>query len=70
VFVFVLIGLAVIAVIKIPGLVRDKAYKEMIAFCFFLLAGFVLNLLLALGIDLPSPAKGIEKVLDAIGAHF
>lgn len=59
-----------IAAFQIPRLVKRKEWKDLTVFCLFLFTGFVLNLLLVLGVEIPSPTLAIEAFLDMLGLHF
>jgi len=52
-----------IALYEVPGLVREKLWRELAAFTSVWLVAFSLSLLLMLGVKLPSPTEGIEYVI-------
>ncbi len=61
ILVFIGIGL-----LEVPALIRNKHWRELIAFSSFLLAAFVLSLLQTMGVMIPSPMKGIQYVIKDI----
>lgn len=50
---------AIVSFIVVPGLLKNKKKKEAILYFFFLSFGLGLMVLLAFGVELPSPAKVI-----------
>jgi hypothetical protein len=62
--IFVILIFALIALFQIPGLVREKQWKEFAAFSFFYLAALVLSVLYALDVDIPSPMKAIGYIVE------
>ncbi|MHB1314183.1 MAG: hypothetical protein ACYCX2_01710 [Christensenellales bacterium] len=67
---FVTIAFVLTAACTVPRLVKRREYKDLIAFIILSLTGFVLAFLLSLGVELPSPARIIMSLWDAIGLHF
>lgn len=57
----VLAFLLIIA-LEAPGLVKNKAWRELAAFSFFLLLGFALALPQVLGFEVPNPNIAIEAL--------
>jgi hypothetical protein len=53
----------VIILIEIPGLIRQKMWRELIAFAVILLLGFGLSLGQLIGMPLPNPSRIIAKIL-------
>lgn len=68
--ILIIIVFALIAAFQAPRLIKAKQYKELVVFSIFLLIGFALNLMLALGVPIPNPTEGVKAVLNAIGLHF
>ena len=68
--VVVILVFAAIAGIQAPKIIKDKSWKELLCFIILLFTGFLLNLLLSAGVDLPSPVDGIIDFLDAIHLHY
>jgi len=58
----VLAFLLIIA-LEAPGLLRKKAWRELVAFSFFLLLGFALALPQVLGFAVPSPDEALFRPL-------
>ena len=53
----------IIALLEIPELVKKEYWRELVAFSILLVLSFVLSLLLVIGVELPSPSKGIEYIV-------
>lgn len=61
VFLLIIVVLTM-AGLQVPGLVRQKMWRELAAFSVFLLVGTALSLMLALDIHLPNPNKPFEMI--------
>lgn len=68
--ILIILAFVLVAIIQIPSLVKKKYWRELIAFCVFFLFSFVICILQAAGVKLPSPAKGLQSILDKINLHF
>lgn len=68
--ILIVLAFVVIASLQMPKLIKQKSWKELIAFSIFLVIAFVLNILLAAGVDIPNPMMGIKNFLDAINLHY
>ncbi len=55
---------ALLAFFQIPGLIKKKYWKELIAFSFFYTFAFVLSFLYVLDVAIPSPIKGVRYVIE------
>jgi hypothetical protein len=55
-----------IALFQVPGLIRAKYWKELIAFSILLFIGFGLSLFMALGFDLPNISTLIGQLFKSI----
>lgn len=62
----VVITFIVIAWLEIPELVQKKYWRELVAYCALLLPGFVLSLLLAMGVDFPPVSTSIFEIVKRI----
>ena len=62
---FILLG-----VYQIPKLIKKKHWNDLIVFCGLTLVAYILCAMLALGITIPSPAKAIENVWNALNLHY
>lgn len=60
--VLALLAFLFIMAIEVPGLVKKKMWRELIAFAVFLWIGMSLSILQILGVELPSPIKFIEAL--------
>lgn len=69
-FILVILAYAVIGFIEIVPLVKRKQKKEVILYSVTFSCAFILSLLLSLGVDIPSPARPIERVVKAVLAIF
>lgn len=65
-FVLVILAYLVIGLIEIIPLIKKGQMKELTLYSVLFLSAFVLSLLLSLGVDIPSPAVPIEKLVNAI----
>ena len=62
---------AVIALLQVPGLVREKNWHDLAIFSIFLIFAFFFSLLLGLDVEIPSPLKLIEdKIQDPLNLHY
>lgn len=62
---------AAIAAFSIPRFIRKKEWRELTAFSFFYILGFVMGLLYVLDITLPSPMKALHHVIsDRLGLKY
>ena len=52
-----------IALFEVPGLIKKKHWRELIAFSLFLLLAFILTLLQTIGVKIPSPMKSIQYLV-------
>lgn len=59
-------GFAVIAVIDLPPLIKEKKVKDIVVFALFFLAAFIVALLQLWGVDIPSVIKGIRYILETL----
>ena len=55
-----------IALLQIPGLIRQKLWRELAAFSVLLSVGFALSLLLVIGVKIPSPNQGIIFLIKTV----
>ena len=69
----VLLIMAFVGIIlyEVPGLIRQKHWRELVAFSVFLSFAFLLTLLQTLKVSLPSPVQGIEFLFgDVLGLTY
>ncbi|KUG04574.1 hypothetical protein ASZ90_018066 [hydrocarbon metagenome] len=59
--VFIIIGL-----IEVPGLIKKKQQRELIAFAVLLVPGMVITIMLSLNMKVPNPVTGIEFIVQHI----
>jgi len=62
----VLIIYSCIGFIEIHAILKEKQYKEFILYSIVLSLALFLNILIVKNIDVPSPAKFIEKTITTI----
>lgn len=53
----------IIGFLEIVPLVKNHKKKELILYCSIFSVSLVISILLGLGVEIPSPAKYIEKVV-------
>ncbi|SHH77555.1 hypothetical protein [Clostridium grantii] len=57
-----------LAFFEIPGLIRKKYWRELIAFSCLSLITFTMTIIQSVSINIPSPMKGIEYIIrDIVG---
>lgn len=61
----VLVVLAFLAIIllEVPGLVKKKMWRELVAFSVYLSIGMALSIPQVLGVKLPNPTRAIEALV-------
>jgi len=52
---------AIVIYMEVPALIKNKYWKELITFSILILTGFILSLLLIIGVKIPSPDLFIEE---------
>jgi hypothetical protein len=57
---------ALIAVYEIPGMVKERHWRDLSAFSALLLFTLVLSILLYARVDVPNPVKWIEAVVHSL----
>jgi hypothetical protein len=60
----------VIALVQMPALIKEKHWRDLIAFSFFTAAACTLSLLYILGSKIPSPFIAVHKILDILHLHY
>lgn len=68
--VMLIIVFIAIAAYEVPGLVRNKLWKDLIVFAGLLCFGFTISLLQAIRIPIPNPIKGIEFLTGKVVKLF
>jgi len=69
--IFLLPVYAIILIINVPGLIKRKEWRELIAFFVFYTIAFVLGLMYVLDITIPSPMKGLNCLIsDLLGLKY
>jgi hypothetical protein len=63
---FVVFIFIVIAGLEIPGLIQKKYWRELVVYCALLLPGFVMSVLLAMGVDFPPVSTAIFEFVKRI----
>lgn len=63
-----LLVLAYLAMIlfEVPGLIRKKYWRELVAFSVLLLLAFTISLLQVLGVKIPNPNEAITTLVEAV----
>lgn len=52
--------------LEVPGLVKKKMWRELIAFSVFLITGMALSIPQVLGIAVPNPSKPVEALFKPL----
>jgi len=69
--IFLLLIYALIIIISVPGLIKRREWRELAAFSILYIVAFVLGLLYALDIPIPSPMKGLQHfIVDVLGIKY
>jgi hypothetical protein len=61
--VLILLGFVIVALLQIPDLIRNKWWREMIAFTILWFTGLILSIILSLGITLPPVTTIIGEII-------
>ena len=64
--ILLIIGFAGIALLDAPKLIRNKNWKEFIVFSKFFVFAFTIAFLQTLGVNIPSPIKGIQYIIKDV----
>lgn len=62
---FIILGL-----FQIPKLVKKKHWSDLAVFCALFAIAYGLCMMLALDIEIISPAEAVESVLNALNIHY
>lgn len=65
-FVLVILAYLLIGIIEIVPMIKKGEKKELLLYSFLFFSAFGLSLLLSLGVEIPSPAKPIQKAVEAV----
>lgn len=65
-YILVILGYIMVGVIEMVPLYKKNKNRELVVYSFFFASAFILSLLLSLGVEIPSPAKPIEKIVKTI----
>lgn len=63
---FILFGLAVIALYDLPELIRKRHWADVAVFSILYLTGATLAILLYLGVEIPSPIRGVQYLFGEV----
>lgn len=69
-FVIVIIIFIIIALLELPGLIKGKQWRELIVFSGLFVFAFIIAFLQSMGIEVPSPIKGIISFLKYIHISY
>lgn len=64
--VLMIMGFMLIAFLEVPGLIRKRWWRELFWYSIFLVSGFVLCLLLMLGVKFPDISQVITSLVNAL----
>lgn len=62
----IILAYIIIGFIEITPLIKNKKNKELILYSSIFIASFVISIFINVGVEIPSPAKGIEKVVKLV----
>lgn len=68
--ILLILAFVLITAIELRILIKKKYKKEAVVFVLFMVFGFVLLLMMDIGIKLPSPTGAVIKLFDALNFHF
>jgi len=69
-FIIIIAIYALIIFIELPTLLKENEVKKSILYLFFILIPIIIDVLLSINIQIPSPSNGIKKVVFMIiGRH-
>lgn len=60
----------VVGILEISALLRKNQKKELILYSSIFLLAFTLSILINLGVEIPSPAKPIENIVEMVKGFF
>ncbi|SDM99815.1 hypothetical protein [Acetanaerobacterium elongatum] len=63
---FVVAVFALIGFTETPALIQKKMWRELVVFSVLFVFSFVVCLLYAMGVDVPSPIRGIKYLLENV----
>ena len=66
----IILVFAGIVITQAPRLKRTRPKKELVFYCIFLAIGFIVNILLTVGVKLPNPVQGVIDFLDMVHLHY
>jgi len=61
---------ALYGIYRIPRLIKERHWNDLVVFCFFFAAGLLLCAMLALGAAVPSLSEAVEGFLDFLNLHY
>ena len=64
--IILLLIFAPMALFQIPDLIKNKYWKELIAYSVFYTAALVLSLLYVLDVNIPSPIAGVKYIIEDV----
>lgn len=60
----------VLSIIEIPKMLKNKLYKDLVAFSVLLSLGTVLVILKALGVEIPNPSDWVAWIYSPVSGLF
>lgn len=61
-----LLVFAGVILIEVPGMVKNKMWRELVVFFIFLALGMALSIPQVLGVRIPNPTKAIEALFKPL----
>lgn len=59
-----IVGLATMFLYEAPAMIKQKHWRDLVVFCVLSLSVFTVSLLMLLDVDVPSPVRAIEAVVN------
>jgi len=60
----------IIALFQVPSLIKRQMWRELAAFLVLLAIGFILSILQAIGVEIPSPNQGTIFLVENLTKIF
>ncbi|WP_425449395.1 hypothetical protein [Dethiothermospora halolimnae] len=64
--VLIILGYGLLIMLELPPLIKRKKKKELALYSVMMGCAFLISILLSVGVEIPSPAKPIEKIVMSI----
>lgn len=68
--ILLVVAFVLIAVLQGKNLIKRKKWKDLVVFSLFLIIGFIMCILKALGVSIADPIESIKKFIDNVYGIF